>query len=254
MAVEMRGVRLGEGRTKVIVPVTGATVPELVAQVRALAAEELDIIEWRVDYLDVALDPAQVVAAAGQVREQAGDRPVLLTFRTHHEGGQQPVTSQQYVDLNLAVVGSGLVDAVDVEHRFDRQAGDQVIAAARAAGVPVVGSVHDFTATPPADELVAYLTGMQERGCAVAKAAVMPQTPGDVLTLMSATWTMTSEHPATPVLTMAMGGLGLLTRLSAQLTGSCATFAMVGRASAPGQIPVGELRPVLDLIARNLPQ
>jgi len=145
------------------------------------------------------------------------------------------------------------VDAVDVEHHFERAVGDAIIAAAKNAGVPVVGSLHDFTATPPAEDLVRRLVEMQERGCAVAKAAVMPKNTGDVLQLMEATWTMTSQHPSTPVLTMSMGGLGLITRLSPRVTGSCATFAMVGRPSAPGQIPVEELQPILELIDANLP-
>jgi len=118
--------------------------------------------------------------------------------------------------------------------------------------VPVLGSLHDFTATPPAEELVQRLVEIQERGCAVAKAAVMPQNMGDVLQLMEATWTMTSQHPSTPVLTISMGGLGLITRLSPRVTGSCATFAMVDHPSAPGQIPVEELRPILELLDAHL--
>lgn len=251
--VQLRGVTLGEGRTKVIVPVTGATVDELVSQTTTLAGVELDIIEWRADFLDVAPSPCAVLEAAARVRTAARDRPVLFTFRTHHENGNKPITPDEYHDLNIAVIESGLVDAVDVEHHFERTIGDAIIAAARNAGVPVVGSLHDFTTTPPAEDLVRRLVEMQERGCAVAKAAVMPRNTGDVLQLMEATWTMTSRHPSTPVLTMSMGGLGLITRLSPRVTGSCATFAMVGRPSAPGQIPVEELQPILKLIDANLP-
>ena len=251
--VQLRGVTLGEGRAKVIVPVTGTTVEELVSQTTTLVGVELDIIEWRADFLDVAPSPAAVLEAAARVRAAARGRPVLFTFRTHHESGNKPITSEEYRDLNIAVIDSGLVDAVDVEHHFERTAGDAIIAAARKAGVPVVGSFHDFTATPPVEDLIRRLVEMQERGCAVAKAAVMPRSTGDVLRLMEATWTMASRHPSTPVLTMSMGGLGLITRLSPRVTGSCATFATVGRPSAPGQIPVEELQPILELIDANLP-
>ena len=251
--VQLRGVTLGEGRAKVIVPVTGTTVEELVSQTTTLVGVELDIIEWRADFLDVAPSPAAVLEAATRVRAAARGRPVLFTFRTHHESGNKPITSEEYRDLNIAVIDSGLVDAVDIEHHFERTAGDAIIAAARKAGVPVVGSFHDFTATPPVEDLIRRLVEMQERGCAVAKAAVMPRSTGDVLRLMEATWTMASRHPSTPVLTMSMGGLGLITRLSPRVTGSCATFATVGRPSAPGQIPVEELQPILELIDTNLP-
>ena len=250
--VQLRGVTLGGGRAKVIVPVTGTTVEELVSQTTTLVGVEFDIIEWRVDFLDVAPSPTAVLEAAARVRAAAQERPVLFTFRTHHESGNKPITSEEYRDLNIAAIESGLVDAVDVEHHFERTVGDAIIAAARKAGVPVVGSLHDFTATPPAEDLVRRLVEMQERGCAVAKVAVTPRNTGDVLQLMEATWTMTSQHSSTPVLTMSMGGLGLITRLSPRVTGSCATFAMVGRPSAPGQIPVEKLQPILELIDANL--
>lgn len=251
--VQLGDVVLGEGRTKVIVPITGTTSGELVDQAKALAGHNFDIVEWRVDYLDVALDPVAVVAVGREIVAALGGRPVLFTFRTQAEGGQQAITPAQFSELNIALINSGLVDAVDVEVHLDQEAGDAVIATAKQRGVAVVGSYHNFQATPSADHIVEMLVEMQHRQCDVAKAAVMPNSVSDVMKLMSATATMSATHRATPVLTMSMGGLGLLSRIGAQTVGSCATFAMVGRPSAPGQIPVEELQPVLDLINTNLP-
>ncbi|QGF25257.1 type I 3-dehydroquinate dehydratase [Raineyella fluvialis] len=249
--VRLRNVSLGEGRTKVIVPITGRTSDELVAQASELVRHDLDIVEWRVDFLDVAPNVEQVVAAGRRVVEALDGTPVLFTFRTADEGGEKAITPADYVQLNLGVIESGLVDAVDVEQFFDAEAGDAILAAAHAAGVPVVGSNHDFQATPPADEIVARLVAMQDRGMDVAKMAVMPTDAGDLLRLLEATWTMASRHDKTPVITMSMAGLGVVSRMAAQVFGSSATFAMVGRASAPGQVPVEELQPILRLIAEN---
>ena len=251
-SVQLRAVTLGQGGPKVIVPLTGPTVEDLLAEAAALATAEFDIVEWRADFLaDCSL--GTVLEAATRLREAVGASPLLFTLRTHAEGGNRSIPPEHYRELNIAVITSALVDAVDVEHRFDQAAGNAVLAAANAAGIPVIGSVHDFSATPSAAELVTLLTAMQERGFDVVKAAVMPHSTGDVLELMTATWTMTTRYPRTPVLTMAMGGLGLITRLAPQLTGSCATFATVGSASAPGQIRVEELQPVLRLIDQHLP-
>ncbi len=249
--VQLRGVALGEGRAKVIVPITGRTSAELVAQAAALASHDLDIVEWRVDFLDApAID--QVLDAGRRVVDVLGGRPVLFTFRTAAEGGARAIEPDAYVALHQAVIESGLVDAVDVELSFEAAAGDRVIEAAHARGVAVVGSSHDFHATPSIDEMVARLTAMHQRGCDIVKIAVMPVDPGDVLRLLQATWTVASRPDAPPVLTMAMAGLGVVTRLAAQTFGSCATFAMVGRASAPGQVPVEQLQPILRLIDANL--
>lgn len=252
-SVQLRDVCLGTGRPKVIVPVMGTTVEELLARASDLSGVDLDIVEWRVDHLAPTPSPTAIAGISTRLREVIGNTPLLFTFRTRGEGGAQDIAPGRYEELNVAAIASGMIDAVDVEHRFDRSAGDAVMAAAARSGVAVIGSVHDFAATPARDELVTELVAMQERGCAVVKAAVMPHSPGDVLELMTATWTMTSRHPATPVMTMAMGGLGLITRLCPQLLGGCATFATVGEASAPGQVPVAEIRPLLDVIAAHLP-
>ena len=87
-----------------------------------------------------------------------------------------------------------------------------------------------------------------EMGADVAKIAVMPQSREDVMTLMEAT--MEADHSLDiPVVTMSMGRLGVLSRLAGTLTGSAMTFASVGEASAPGQIPIEQMRVFCQLLS-----
>ena len=98
------------------------------------------------------------------------------------------------------------------------------------------------------EELIRRLTRMQEMGADVAKIAVMPQSREDVMTLMEAT--MEADHSLDiPVVTMSMGRLGVLSRLAGTLTGSAMTFASVGEASAPGQIPIEQMRVFCQLLS-----
>ncbi len=85
------------------------------------------------------------------------------------------------------------------------------------------------------------LCKMQEMEADIAKLAVMPRTERDVLTLLDATLAMKELHQDTPIVTMAMGELGVISRLAGQLFGSAITFGSVGEVSAPGQIPVEKL-------------
>ena len=248
--VAVGGVLLGEGTPKVIVPLTGAGVGEVVAQASEAARQGADVIEWRVD-LFADREPASVVAALRAISDAAGPVPLLVTFRTAAEGGA-PIEPDAYVALYRAALASGLVGAVDVEVEFDADAGDAVMDAADAAGVPVVGSFHDFAGTPSAGALVARCESMWARGCAVAKVAVMPTTPDDVLTLLAASRALAVLRPGRPLIAIAMGGIGVVSRLAGQVFGSCATFATVGAASAPGQVPIDELRSALRLIADGL--
>ena len=84
----------------------------------------------------------------------------------------------------------------------------------------------------------------------IAKIAVMPQNPGDVLTLLSATFEA-SQSLSCPVITMSMKGTGLISRLSGEVFGSCLTFGSAGEPSAPGQIDAAQLKRVLEMIHKN---
>jgi 3-dehydroquinate dehydratase I len=250
--VTLKNVVLGEGSTKVIVPITGASDEALVAQATELSKHELDIVEWRVDFYDDVLVTENVLEVGARIVEVLGGKPVIFTFRTQAEGGQKAIAPEGYAALNIALVNSGLVDAVDVELNVDHVAGDAIIEASHAAGVAVIISNHEFHSTPKKDELISRLRAMQQRGADIPKIAVMPKSASDVLALLGATCAMHSEYAEVPLLTMSMGGLGVVTRLAGEVFGSCATFGMVGTASAPGQIPVEDLQPILRLLHAQL--
>lgn len=124
----------------------------------------------------------------------------------------------------------------------------RAIAAAHTHGSPVVASNHDFHATPGVDEIVDRLASMEAMGADVAKIAVMPQSAADVVTLIDATQRRFGEARI-PLITMSMGTLGAVTRVGGGVFGSAATFATVGEASAPGQLPAAEVRAALQLLS-----
>jgi 3-dehydroquinate dehydratase-1 len=119
----------------------------------------------------------------------------------------------------------------------------------REHGVGLILSYHNFKATPPAAELAATFRKAETLGGDVAKVAVMPQKLHDVLTLLEATLDA-SESLAIPVLTMSMGGYGSLSRMIGWTFGSVITFAVGQSSSAPGQIPIDDLRTALAISQR----
>lgn len=42
------------------------------------------------------------------------DKPLLFTFRSAKEGGEQALAVENYIALNRAAVDSGLVDMIDL--------------------------------------------------------------------------------------------------------------------------------------------
>ena len=113
-------------------------------------------------------------------------------------------------------------------------------------------SNHDFHKTPEKEEIVSRLRMMIERGADIAKIAVMPQNKKDVLTLLAATEEMYTKYADRPIITMSMAGTGVISRLCGEVFGSALTFGAAGKASAPGQMEVEDLKTVLSLLHKSL--
>lgn len=250
--VDVRGVRIGEGLPKIIVPIVGKTRDEIIAAARSFKDVRLDLVEWRVDWFEDIFDFEKTKETGKALRDTLGNIPILFTFRTSKEGGEKAIEPEAYADLNLKMAATGLVDLIDVEAFTGDEIVKRIIEGAHQCGVAVVASNHDFDGTPDKDELVRRLVKMQELGADIPKIAVMPQNKKDVLTLLAATEEMADDHADRPIITMSMTGMGLISRLSGEVFGSAATFGAVGKVSAPGQMNARDLDTVLGLIHNSI--
>lgn len=250
--VVIRNVVIGEGIPKICVPIVGKKINEILDQAKHICDIGTDVVEWRVDWFEKVEDYESVENAAKQLRNILGETPILFTFRTAKEGGERTIAPEVYVELNEKIAKSGYVDLVDVEAFTGDVYVEKVIKTAHECGVKVIASNHDFQKTPPKDELIARMKKMQDLGADIPKIAVMPQSKEDLLTLLSATEEMARCYADRPIITMSMAGTGVLSRLCGEVFGSALTFGAAGKASAPGQIDVEELRTVLGVLHKSL--
>ena len=247
--ITVRGCPIGTGRPKVILPIVEESEAAILAQGRAFAALPADCVEFRADWFGDWRDAAALSRCLTGLREALGEKLLLVTLRTRAEGGRADASFPDYAAFCRRVWESGCADLLDLEFFTAGEALSGLIAQAHAHGAAVVCSSHDFAATPAQDEMVRRLCAMQAAGADLPKLAVMPRSRRDVLTLLAATAEMSERHPATPVITMSMGALGAVSRLCGEAMGSAMTFASAGKASAPGQIELEVLNPVLDRLA-----
>jgi 3-dehydroquinate dehydratase-1 len=164
--------------------------------------------------------------------------PTLVTIRSAAEGGAWSGDERARAALFGAVVD--LVDGVDVELSSTAIL-PGVIAAAHAAGRVVVVSHHDFDATPPVETLAEVAERAKAAGADYVKVAMMARDQRDVRTLAD----FTLRYAGLGLIAVAMGPYGAASRVFFPSLGSRLTFAHLGRASAPGQLPVAELLPLL---------
>ncbi|MCC8128569.1 MAG: type I 3-dehydroquinate dehydratase [Clostridiales bacterium] len=245
--VNVRGLTIGSGRPKIAVPVLGETREALLAEAEQVKSVPADLAEWRVDWFADWSDRTALLETGAALRAALGDLPILATFRTAAEGGQQETSQKDYVNLIRALASSGLADLVDIEVFTAGENVTALIGSCHQAGMLALLSSHDFQHTPGEEEMVRRLTWMDGLGADLSKLAVMPHTGSDVLALLSAT-DRAARQARRPIVTMSMGGLGTVSRLAGEVFGSAITFGSAARASAPGQVPAGQLAEILELL------
>lgn len=250
--VVVRNVKIGEGIPKICVPIVGKTKEEIVEAGKTMKAVGADVVEWRADWYEDVFDYAKVEETAADLRKSIGEIPLLFTFRTAKEGGEKDIEKEMYVELNQKAAKTQAIDMVDVEAFTGDDAVREIVKSAHEEGVKVVGSNHDFQKTPKQEEIVARLCKMQELGVDIPKIAVMPVCKKDVLTLLLATEEMYTKYADRPIITMSMAGTGVISRLCGEVFGSALTFGASGKASAPGQMEVEDLRTILSLLHKSL--
>lgn len=249
--IHVRGRPLAGGLLPAVcAPLVGRTLDALLQEVDIVAAKQPDLLEWRVDAFERIADPSLVLEAAHALRARARGLPVLFTRRSQAEGGH-PIAADEATVLAVyeAVTHAGLVDLVDYEMALHDAAIARVRAFTRAAGVGLVLSSHDFERTPDLASMMERLRRARALGADVAKIAVMPRNMEDVATLLQAT-AQASVALDIPVITMAMGPLGASTRVCGGAFGSALTFAVGASSSAPGQMPIEDVRAGVGILQR----
>ncbi len=240
---------IGEGRQPLIcTPLVGKTKADIMAELDIILVKQPDVIEWRADFFSHIASFQEVIATAVHLKATAEDVPFIFTIRSRREGGQSSVLSEEQVmELNVLICKNTDFEYVDCELSHSSEFIHVLRQAAFQHGTKIIGSFHNFNFTPSKAEIVHKLVEVQQYQLDVAKVAVMPNTLADVLTLLSATLAA-KEQVNIPLITMSMGGDGVISRIMGGVFGSSLSFAVGSKSSAPGQIPIADLRTAFDII------
>ncbi|MGE5626712.1 MAG: type I 3-dehydroquinate dehydratase [Solirubrobacterales bacterium] len=251
-ALEIKNVKIGEGIPKICTSIIGRSLIEILEEAEVIKETSADIVEWRVDFYEHYDNLKEVINALSKVSNIIPDKPLIFTFRSKAEGGENEITSETYFKLNRAAAESGYADIIDVELFNEEENIRSLIHFAHEKAVSVIVSNHDFKKTPEKCEIIKRILKAWDLGADIPKIAVMPQNTLDVITLLDASIIVKEEYGNGPVITMSMAGKGLISRLSGEIFGSDVTFGAAKKASAPGQISVKDLRNIINLIHDNL--
>lgn len=249
--LKIKGKAIGNGRPCICVPVMEHGKKEIIEEIIALTQTSVDIIEWRVDAFSEYLNFNEVREILHTVAPVLQEKVFLYTFRTKLQGGFGDVTAEQLDDIHDIAVESGVVDLLDLEF-FAEEFPVIKILRLQEKGIKIVASHHDFEETPEREVMKMLLERMCAGNADIVKIAVMPQNEEDVLRLLSVTNEFGKENPDTPIISMSMGKLGMISRLCGETFGSCVTFAANKETSAPGQMKMDNVIEIIDFLHKNL--
>lgn len=217
-------------------PLVVGSVSDLAAWQAACAAESLpcDVVELRADGLPADTD----WAALAQMR---CCRPVLVTVRHESEGGLRPMSTAERVQIARALLP--LAAALDWEIAQLTKVPD-LVDEARAVGVPIIASAHDFEQTPSLETMLEKEQQARALGATVAKFAFRLHSAEDMMVGVQLLRRSSGTTTA-----MGMGPLGAVSRLLYAQHGACLVYGYLGDTpTAPGQWSASLCRQALNEI------
>ncbi len=199
-------------------------------------SDRCDWVELRVDGLPAELSPDRVMEYRPQM-------PLLITVRSHEEGGLRQMTEGERFSLMRAYLPYAV--AIDIEAAVIEQCPD-LIAEAKARGIVIIASSHDFQVPPQVEYLREQEKKARACGADIVKFAFRLNEAADIRTGVELLC-----PAAEPLAVMGMGPLGPVSRLLYSQLGSRLIYGYIGdEEAAPGQWHVSLIKKTLA----SLPQ
>ena len=217
-----------------------SVMPRSLEEAQALDATrylDADIIEWRADYLP----KEAILQVAPAIFEKFAGRELVFTLRTRSEGGEIDLSPEEYIHLIKEVAQFYQPDYIDFEYYSYKDVFEEMLDFPN-----LVLSYHNFQETPEnMMEILSELTSLNPK---LVKVAVMAHTEQDVLDLMNYTRGFKTLNPEQEYVTISMGKVGKVSRITADVTGSSWSFASLDEVSAPGQISLASMKKIREIL------
>jgi 3-dehydroquinate dehydratase/shikimate dehydrogenase len=217
-------------------------VSRLVEHARRELESGETFLEFRLDYLH---RPEEGFKAIRQILDEAPDCTLLATCRRHQNHGKFNGSIEEQLSILDRAIAAGAM-AVDIEIE-SAECAQSAVAHLRGKAW-VVLSFHNYGGTPAVEPILRRMTKVPADAYKIVTTAGKPS---DNLRVLS----LARSSPRTPLVMLAMGELGLATRVLSPAFGGVYTYAAPNSAegTAPGQISARLLRQTyrIEKLSRN---
>jgi 3-dehydroquinate dehydratase type I len=205
----------------------------------AQAAPFADVLELRLDVME-GFDLKELIEVA--------PRPVLVTYRSKKDGGRGAASYGTRIRHLVSAIEAG-ADFVDVEYHLPLEYRQELFLSR--GGSRLILSVHLLNGTSSREALDGILRKMAGSGADIVKIVTYAKAWEDTLGVLGLI--PEARSLGVKIIAFAMGPMGRISRVLAHLMGGFLTFASleVGEESASGQISIGEMKKVLEILSHE---
>lgn len=104
---------------KICISIKGRSEEEIKSNILDLDINEVDLIEWRVDYYKDYDSIEKVIGILIMIKDNIGDIPLIFTFKNKNQGGIKDITIRYYIKLIKSIANIKLVDIVNLDLTVD---------------------------------------------------------------------------------------------------------------------------------------
>ena len=217
------------------IPIISRDNPEAL-QKMAVAEPLADILEIRLDAMET-FDLHEIIKAAS--------KPVLITYRSRREGGMGSADPKTHTDYILTAIEEG-ANLVDAELSLPRKWQEKILDGRGRSEIII--SVHIKDGTPSQQDLEKIFRDCADTHSDVVKIVTRAETWADNLRVLEL---IPKAHDlGIKIIAFCMGPMGKISRIVSHLMGGYLTFASFesGEESAAGQIPIRQMREIIDIL------
>lgn len=226
-------------KPRICVSLASENPSDFLILIRRAEEAEADLIEIRLDYLDI--NPAYAAEILGNLVREASV-PMIATNRLYDQGGHRPQDENSRIQILIQAAEAGF-EYVDVELTVAEI--DSIVEKIRSYGSKPIISFHDFEKTPPLrdmEKIIRSETGVKAEICKLVTAARSVEDNLKCLLLVR------KMSRLTKIVCFSMGRKGLISRTLSPVFGGYFTFASLTDyvKTAPGQLSIDELRSLYE--------
>jgi len=213
--------------------------PRICAVIVNKDPEAIRVVEPLVELFEVRID---LIGDGWSELVKQLNQPWIACNRNTNEGGRWCGEEAERIGELIKAVELG-ADIIDIELATRDLAKTVSLIKEKAK---CLLSFHEFNRTPPLSKMREIVQQELDAGADICKVVTTAQRPEDNLTVLQ----LVADFPQTRVVSLAMGPLGLTSRILCPLVGGDFTYASMeqGKESASGQITVGELRKLYERV------